>query len=103
MTVTVRIPGPLRRLTQGEGELRVEAQTVGEALALLRERYPQLGQRLFDGEGQLKPFVNVYLNDEDIRFLQELETPLTDGAVLTLVPAMSGGDEGTGTNGGRER
>ncbi len=93
MAVTVRIPGPLRRLTQGESEIQVEAQTVGEALAILRERYPQLGQRLFDGEGQLKPFVNVYLNDEDIRFLQELDTPLTDGAVLTLVPAMSGGDE----------
>ncbi len=99
MAVTVRIPGPLRRLTQGEGELQVEAQTVGEALAILRQRYPQLGQRLFDGEGQLKPFVNVYLDDEDIRFLQELDTPLTDGAVLTLVPAMSGGDEKVAKNG----
>ncbi len=91
MAVTVRIPAPLRRLTRGQGELALEARTVHEALQALAQEYPQLGQRLLDEQGRLKPFVNVYLNDEDVRFLQDLDTPLPDGAVLTLVPAMSGG------------
>lgn len=91
MAIVVRIPAPLRRLTQGQAELALEAATVGEALQALAQTYPQLGRRLFDEQGQLKPFVNVYLNNEDVRFLQDLDTPLEDGAVLTLVPAMSGG------------
>ncbi len=102
MPVTIRIPGPLRRLTNGEKAVQVDARTVGEALAALRERHPQLAQRLFDEQGQLKPFVNVYLNNEDVRFLQNLETPLEDGAVLSLVPAMSGGDQASDSTKAKE-
>ncbi len=93
MPVTVRIPGPLRRLAQGQRTVQVEARTVGEALQALQARFPDLGQRLFDEQGRLKPFVNVYVNGEDVRFLQGLDTPLEAGATLALVPAMSGGDE----------
>jgi sulfur-carrier protein len=91
MATTVRIPTQLRQLTGGQGQVAVEAGTVGEALRALDAAHPGLGERLFDEAGALRRFVNVFLDEEDIRFLGGLETPLPEGAVLSIVPAVAGG------------
>jgi molybdopterin synthase sulfur carrier subunit len=91
MSVTVRIPTQLRSLTGGQGEVTVEGATVGEALKALDAAHPGIGERLFDEAGELRRFVNVFLSDEDVRFLQGLQTPLSDGQVLSIVPAVAGG------------
>jgi len=91
MAVTVRIPTPLRRLTNGQGEVEVEAKTVREAIDKLEEQYPGFKERLVDEKGELRRFVNLYLNDEDIRFLKGADTELKDGDVLSIVPAIAGG------------
>jgi molybdopterin synthase sulfur carrier subunit len=79
MAVIVRVPTPLRRLTNGQGEVQVEAHTIREAVEKL------------DENGELRKFVNIYLNDEDIRFLKGIDTELKDGDVLSIVPAIAGG------------
>lgn len=91
MTTTIRIPTQLRTLTQGVGELEVEATTVGEALKSLEPIYPGFDERLFDEEGKLRRFVNVFLADEDVRFLQGLDTVLESGQTISIVPAVAGG------------
>ena len=91
MAITVRIPTPLRRLTNGQGEVEVEAKTVREAIDKLEEQYPGFKERLVDEKGELRRFVNLYLNDEDIRFLKGADTELKDGDVLSIVPAIAGG------------
>jgi len=91
MTTTIRIPTQLRQLTGGVGEVSVEAATVGDALRALDSANPGFGERIFDESGALRRFVNVFLADEDVRFLQGLDTPLSDGAVLSIVPAVAGG------------
>ena len=91
MTITVRIPTQLRQLTGGAGEIPVEAATVGDALRALDTTSPGFGERIFDDAGGLRRFVNVFLADEDVRFLQGLETPVTEGQVLSIVPAVAGG------------
>jgi molybdopterin synthase sulfur carrier subunit len=89
--VTVRIPAPLRKLTGGKEMVSVEGRTVKEALNALVELYPELGVRIKDESGRLRQFLNVYVNNEDIRFLQEIETPLKDGDQILLIPAIAGG------------
>ena len=91
MTITVRIPTQLRQLTGGQGEIPVEATTVGEALQALDGTNPGFGERIFDESGGLRRFVNVFLAEEDVRFLDGLNTPVTEGAVLSIVPAVAGG------------
>ncbi len=91
MTCTIRIPTQLRPLTAGEGEVTVEAATVGEALHALETTYPGFGERLFDDAGGLRRFVNVFLADEDVRFLGGLEAPIESGQTLSIVPAVAGG------------
>ena len=91
MPVTVRVPGPLRRLTEGRPEVEVEGDTVSQALQDLEQRYPGFRERLYDGSGQLRQFINIYLNDSDIRFGQGLETPLGEHDDLSIVPAVAGG------------
>lgn len=91
MSVIVRIPTQLRQLTGGRGEIEVVGSTVGEALKALDAECPGLGERLFDESGQLRRFVNVFVSDEDVRFLQGLETPVPEGQVLSVVPAVAGG------------
>lgn len=91
MSVTVRIPTQLRQLTGGQGEIPVEAATVGEALRALDATNPGFGERIFDEAGALRRFVNVFLAEEDVRFLEGLETPAPDGAVISVVPAVAGG------------
>ncbi|MHB8294980.1 MAG: ubiquitin-like small modifier protein 1 [Acidimicrobiales bacterium] len=89
--VPIRVPTQLRSLTKGAGEVSVEAQTVGEALRALDKSYPGFAERLFDESGKLRRFVNVFLADEDVRFLDGLETPLEAGQTLSIVPAVAGG------------
>ena len=91
MSVTVRIPTQLRNLSGNAAEVEVEAGTVAEALKALEGAHPGFGERLFDDSGQLRRFVNVFLADEDIRFLQGVDTPVTDGQTLSIVPAVAGG------------
>jgi molybdopterin synthase sulfur carrier subunit len=91
MAVTVRVPTQLRQLTQGDGEVTVDATTVGDALRALDVAYPGFGERIFDENGALRRFVNVFLADEDVRFLEGIDTPVTEGQVLSIVPAVAGG------------
>ena len=91
MSVTVRIPTQLRPLTGGAGEVQVEGGSVGEALKALDAAHPGLAERLFDDDGGLRRFVNVFVADEDVRFLEGLATPLSDGQTLSIVPAVAGG------------
>ena len=91
MAVTVRVPGPLRRLTDGRPEVEVEGSTVGQALESLDSRHPGFRSRLYDEAGRLRQFINVYLNDSDIRFGEGLETPLKENDELSIVPAVAGG------------
>jgi len=91
MSVTVRVPTQLRALTGGAGAVEVEAGTVGEALHALDKAHPGMAERLFDDAGALRRFVNVFLADEDVRFLQGLETAVGTGQTLSIVPAVAGG------------
>ena len=91
MSVKVRIPSQLRSLTSGASEVVVEGATVGEALKALDASYPGFHGRLFDDNGKLRRFVNVFVAEEDVRFLQGLDTPLDEGTTLSIVPAVAGG------------
>jgi molybdopterin synthase sulfur carrier subunit len=91
VSVLVKIPTQLRAATGGESEANVEGSTVQEVLDGLFERHGELRERLADGDGSLRRFVNVYVAGEDIRFLDGLSTPVADGAELTILPAVAGG------------
>jgi len=91
MAVTVKLPIQLRPAAGGAAEAQVEGSTVGEALKNLFAAYPELQARIAEGDGTLRRFVNVYVGGEDIRFLQGVETPLSEGAELTILPAVAGG------------
>ncbi len=88
---TVRIPPVLRAAVGGEREVSVTGDTVGDVLASLYDRHPEIRSQLESSEGQLHRFVNLYLNDEDVRTLAWLETPVADADTLTILPAMAGG------------
>jgi MoaD family protein len=90
MAVTVKIPTQLRAATDGEASANVEGSTVGEVLDSLYERYGELRSRIAE-DGGLRRFVNVYVGDEDIRFLDGLETAVSDGDEVTILPAVAGG------------
>ena len=91
MSVRVRIPSQLRTLSGGQAELTVEGSTVGEVLKGLDAAHPGFADRLFDDAGALRRFVNVFLAEEDVRFLEGLDTPVADGQTLSIVPAVAGG------------
>jgi sulfur-carrier protein len=91
MAVTVRIPTQLRNLSGGASEVAVDGATVADALAALDAAHPGFGERLHDETGNLRRFVNVFVADEDIRFLDGVKTALADGAVVSIVPAVAGG------------
>jgi adenylyltransferase/sulfurtransferase len=91
VSITVRIPTPLRGYAGGSAEVQVNAPTVGDALTLVIERYPQLRQHLYDERGQLRNFVNAYVNEDDVRALDGAATALRDGDAITLVPSIAGG------------
>lgn len=91
MSVTVQIPTPLRRFTGETGEVRVEGETVRQAMAALVEAHPKLKRHLYDDEGKLRSFVNVFVNDENIRYRQDGDTPLADGDTVSIIPSIAGG------------
>jgi molybdopterin converting factor small subunit len=91
VSVSVRVPTQLRTLTNGAGEVTVEGSSVGEVLKALDASFPGFAGRLFDDAGKLRRFVNVFLADEDVRFLQGLDTPVPDGQTLSIIPAVAGG------------
>ena len=88
---TVRIPTQLRTLSGGEGEVSVDGATVGQVLAGLETAHPGFQARLFGDDGQLRRFVNVFVADEDVRFLKGLDTAVTDGQTVSIIPAVAGG------------
>jgi MoaD family protein len=90
MPVHVQIPTPLRQHTQGKDTVETSGATVQSVLDDLGRQFPAITQRLFDG-GQVRRFVNVYLNDEDIRYLENLQTPVKDGDTVSIIPAVAGG------------
>lgn len=90
MAITVKIPAQLRGVTDGEGEVEVDGDTVGEALDAVFDAHEDLRERITE-DGTLRRFVNVYVSGEDIRFKEGLETELTDGDEVTILPAVAGG------------
>ncbi len=91
MSITVRIPTPLRKLTGGADEVAIDGATVGELIDNLEAAHPGLKERLCDESGEIRRFVNVYVNDEDVRFLDGRNTALKDGDEVSIVPAIAGG------------
>lgn len=91
MAIKVRIPTPLQSLTQNQSEVEASGSTVKEVLASLEEQFNGLQSRLYDEQGSLRRFINFYLNDEDIRFLDGENTAVKDGDEISIVPAIAGG------------
>jgi sulfur-carrier protein len=91
MSVIVRIPTQLRELSGGAAELSAEGATVADVLKALEAAHPGFAERLFDDRGDLRRFVNVFVSDEDIRFLDGVNTDVKDGATVSIVPAVAGG------------
>ena len=91
MSVMIRIPTPLRRLTNGEAKVEMDSSNLGELVEKLDATYPGFKDRLVDENGDLRYFVNIYLNGEDVRFLQGLDTTTKSGDEVSIVPAVAGG------------
>ncbi|MBI1176468.1 MoaD family protein [bacterium] len=91
MPVNIRIPTPLRKLTNNEELVEVQPGTIGTAIKELQSRYPGIEERLVDENGTVRRFVNVYVNEEDIRFLKNQDTPLKEGDEVSIIPAIAGG------------
>lgn len=89
---TVRIPTPLRKLTGGKEEIAMSGGTLKEILDGLEKTYPGFRERMFDESGELRRFINVFINDEDVRFLQNLQTPVKDSDEVSILPAIAGGE-----------
>lgn len=89
--IKVRIPTPLRPLTKGQGEVEAQASSIANMIETLNNAHPGLKDRLCDESGELRRFVNIYVNEEDIRFLKGKETTLNDGDEVSIVPAIAGG------------
>jgi sulfur-carrier protein len=87
----VKIPTPLRQYTGGDSEVEVGGETAGEAIGNLTQEYPDLRQHLYTGDGKLRSFVNVYIGDEDIRYLDGAETRVSKGDELSIIPSIAGG------------
>lgn len=88
---TVRIPTPLRKLTEGKEEVTASGKTIAEVIASLEQSYPGIKARICDEKGDVRRFVNIFANEEDIRFLQNLDTPVSDKDEISIVPAIAGG------------
>src|SRR4030066_828938 len=91
MEIRVRIPTPLKKLAGEQDIVLANGNTVGEVIQWLTETYPGLKDRLRDEQGEVRRFINIYVNDEDIRFIQNLETPLKEGDQISIIPAIAGG------------
>ena len=91
MSVVVRIPTPLRKMTQNEAEVSAQGSDIASLIADLENNYPGIKDRICDEQGEIRRFVNIYLNDEAIRFLQGQSTSLADGDEVSIIPAIAGG------------
>lgn len=91
MPITVRIPSALRRITNGERLVTVSGSDLGQALVDLDRRFPGIRAKILDDRGEVLQFVNIFVNEQDVRFLAGLQTPLEEGAEVSIVPAMAGG------------
>ena len=91
MTVRVRVPTPLRKLTNGADEVNAQGNTISAVVEDLERKFPGIKERICDETGKIRRFVNVYVNGDDIRFLQNLETSLKEGDNISIVPAIAGG------------
>jgi molybdopterin synthase sulfur carrier subunit len=91
MTIPVRIPTPLRKLTLNQEVVEAEGETIREVINSLESNYPGLKERICDEQDRIRRFVNIFLNDEDIRFLKESETPVKSGDEVSIVPSIAGG------------
>ena len=91
MPVTVSVPTPLRKLTENKAEVDIEAASVGELVSELEKAYAGFKEKLLDESGEIRRYVNIFVNDEDIRFLDGQNTPLQDGDNVSVVPAIAGG------------
>lgn len=91
MSQTVVIPAPLRKYTRGAEEVELQAATVQDVIDRLEEKYPGIRAGICESTGSLRRFINVYVDGEDVRFLNDLATPLRDGAEIAIVPAIAGG------------
>ncbi len=89
--VKVRIPAPLMKLTQNKQEIECHAANIKELILDLERQFPGIKERLLDESGKIRRFINFYVNDEDIRFLKQDDTALTDGASVSIIPAIAGG------------
>jgi molybdopterin converting factor small subunit len=93
MSLKIHIPTPLRRYTDDQGVIEVGGSSVGTALDSLLEKYPSLKKQLYTDDGRLRSFVNVYVNDEDIRYLQKTDTAVKAGDTISIVPSIAGGSQ----------
>jgi adenylyltransferase/sulfurtransferase len=91
MAVKVMIPTPLRPFAGKQDTIELNARTIGEALGSLTTQFSELRKHLYTDDGRIRSFVNVYLNDEDIRYLEKENTPLKDGDTISIVPSIAGG------------
>ena len=91
MSVSVRIPTILRTYTKGQAEVQAEGKTLAEVIDALEEAYPGIRARVLDDTGKIRRFVNVYVNDDDVRFSEGLDTPTPQGATISIIPAVAGG------------
>ena len=91
MSIKVRIPTPLQKLTQSQSEVAVDGVSLSEVLQNLETKFPGFKERLYDEKGALRRFINFYVNDEDVRFLAGDKTPIKDGDEVSIVPAIAGG------------
>jgi molybdopterin synthase sulfur carrier subunit len=91
VSVSVRIPTILRTYTNGESEVAADGTTLSEVLASLEDRYPGIRARILDDQGAIRRFVNVYVGNDDVRFLEALDTSTPEGAQVSVIPAVAGG------------
>jgi len=93
MPIRVRVPTPLRRFTGGHDEVAAEGDSIRAVIDDLEQRHPGMRERLLDDNGELRRFVNIYLNGDDIRFLNQLTSQVKDGDEISIVPAIAGGNQ----------
>ena len=91
MSITVRIPSPLQKLTRNQEEIKLEGANVKELIESLERDFPGVKERICDEAGKVRKFINIYVNGEDVRFLQQDATPLKDGDEVSIIPAIAGG------------
>ena len=91
MSIAVKVPTILRTYTGGSAEVTVAGATLADAITDLDAQFPGIGARILDDDGKLRRFVNVYVNDDDVRFLEDLQTPTPDGTSVSIIPAVAGG------------